>query len=141
MAQTTEQFHQALDLLQENTAPLWPDFTPARTPFLAFDGQDSWLFHADPPSPDGWQRQAGHWSFAGRHPQLRANTAVLLGDLLPAATILLSELPGQLIRIPSNSRISGTPPDTRPSPETRTFSFSLRSDSARKPRGIQSESV
>ena len=58
MAQTTEQLHQALNLLQENTAPLWPDFTPARTPFLVFDGQDSWLLHADPPSPDGWQRRA-----------------------------------------------------------------------------------
>ena len=23
---------------------------------------------------DGWQRQAGHWSFRGRHPQLQANT-------------------------------------------------------------------
>jgi len=96
MAQTTEQLQQALSLLQENTASLWPDFTPARTPFLVFDGQDSWLLHSDPPSPDGWQRQVGNWSFPGRHPQLQANTAILLDDLLPVATILLSDLPDGL---------------------------------------------
>jgi len=92
MAQTTEQFLQAFALIQANAVPLWPGFMPARTPCLVFDGRDTWLLHADPPSLDGWYRQGGRWTFTGRHPQVLANTAVLLDGLLPAATILLSEL-------------------------------------------------
>ena len=40
MAQMTKQFQRALTLLQENTALIWPDFTPARAPFLVFDEQN-----------------------------------------------------------------------------------------------------
>jgi len=95
MAQTIEQFHLALSLLQ-NTPSLWSDFIPSTTPFLVFDGQDSWLLQADPPLPANWQGREGEWCFRGRHPQLNANTAIRLDDLLPAATILLSDLPDTL---------------------------------------------
>jgi len=57
MAQTTKQFQQALTLLQENTALIWPDFTPARIPFLVFDGQNRWFLHADPHRTAGNARQ------------------------------------------------------------------------------------
>ncbi len=96
MAQTTDQFLLALNLIQQDTSLLWPAFIPSRIPFLVFDGQDSLLFQADPPLGDAWQRQKGYWRHPGRHPQLRANTAVLLDEVLPVATVLLSDLPDHL---------------------------------------------
>ena len=78
MDQTTGKFHQALDLLQENTTPLWPDFTPAQPRFFVFDGQATWL-HECPPSPDGWQHQAGSLDVSGFGMSVQSSTGVFLG--------------------------------------------------------------
>ena len=49
-------------------------------------------------------------------------------DSLPIGASIADEHGTVLIRIPSNSRTVGKAPPARPSPETRTFSYSLRSD-------------
>ncbi len=73
--------------------PLWPGFDPASIPLLLSDGEESWLVgHPSPPTGfaplsglEGVSRQPGH------HPDVRANTSIVL-DEVPTATLWLDPL-------------------------------------------------
>jgi hypothetical protein len=73
-------------------APLWPGFDPGRIPVAVTDGTRT-LLARHPRPPDGFVRVAlagrdDVYRFAGRHPALRASTAVDLGGVLTATLLL-----------------------------------------------------
>jgi hypothetical protein len=67
--------------------PFWPNFEPAKTPLMLFDGQRTWLVR-HPSPPEGFQREGGLWVYSGRHPEARSNTSVDLGGVLTATVML-----------------------------------------------------
>ena len=78
----------AFDRVRRAPGDLWPDFTPASTPLLVSDGNDTHLSGAVPEEP-GWLPQGQDWRWPGRHPALVASTAVTLPGGVVAAGVLL----------------------------------------------------
>lgn len=70
--------------------PLWPGFDPARVPLAIFDGEWTSLFRHPNPPPEfrvvpGLPETA---IAAGRHPLVRANTSVAIGEARTATLLL-----------------------------------------------------
>jgi hypothetical protein len=67
---------------------LWPGFDPREIPVAIWDGESTWLFrHPEPPEGFTESGEAGVWRFAGRHPQVTANSAVEIGGVWTATLI------------------------------------------------------
>lgn len=82
----------ALAMLRAPADVLWPGFSPLRVPLVVYGAGQTTLHGADPPDA-GWDRAEACWTRPGRHPDLTANTALRLGGELPAAGLLLDDLP------------------------------------------------
>jgi hypothetical protein len=68
---------------------LWPGFDPRRVPVAVHDGERTLLFH-HPAPPEPFRALAGRegvHAMEGRHPQVVANSSILLGGV-PTATLL-----------------------------------------------------
>lgn len=65
---------------------LWPGFDPAKVPLAVFDGERTFLFrHPSPPSEFGPVADRPQTAVvAGRHPLVRANSSVAIGDVRTA---------------------------------------------------------
>jgi hypothetical protein len=68
--------------------PLWPGFDPRVTPVALHDGVDTWLFRHPRPPGEFRPVRPGLAVVAGRHPAVRASTAVELGGVLTATVEL-----------------------------------------------------
>jgi len=82
----------AAELDQLVQLDLWPGFEPSKVPLALFDGHRTFLFrHPKPPSQ--FQELEGNvrvYVYEGQHPEVRANTSVLL-EGIQTATLLLDE--------------------------------------------------
>lgn len=84
---------------------LWPGFDPRRIPVAIYDGEQTLLFR-HPAPPDGFQpisEREGVWTYAGRHPNVTANSSAELGGVRtatlmpPMAAVQLRARAGLLI--------------------------------------------
>lgn len=86
----------ALAQLRQLPGVLWPDFQPSRIPVLAWDGAQTTLLQASAAPSDGWVAHDDGWTWAGRHPEVVANTAVTLEGSFDVAVLMLGELPADI---------------------------------------------
>ena len=73
---------------RQRAAGVWPGFDPSTIPVLLFDGTTSWL-SGHPGTPDGFRPagRPGLQMYAGRHPEVTANSSVELAGT-QTATIM-----------------------------------------------------
>ncbi len=63
--------------------PLWPNFVPGKTPLAIYDGERTILVRHPSPPPE-FKKEGDLWVFAGRHPDVKANTSIELGGVKTA---------------------------------------------------------
>jgi hypothetical protein len=82
----------ALDHLCQLPHSLWPEFQPTRIPVIAWDGAQTVLLQASAAPSEGWTISGEGWTWAGRHPEMVADTSVTLETGLEAAALMLDGL-------------------------------------------------
>jgi len=69
---------------------LWPNFRVSEIPVLVCDGVNTYMFHSTPKT-QGFIRSdtdPGVWVYKGRHPRVRGNSIVRLGEEWTATSVL-----------------------------------------------------
>jgi hypothetical protein len=74
---------------RQSTTPLWPGFHPTATPLAIFWRGRTWLFgHPSPPAGFVQDPGAAVFVFKGLHPEVRANTSIVLGGVQTAVVMV-----------------------------------------------------
>lgn len=79
------------EMQRQSATPLWPGFSPSDTPLAIYWRGRTWLFgHPSPPAGFVQEPGAAAFVFKGLHPEVRANTSIVLGGV-PTAVAMLDE--------------------------------------------------
>lgn len=77
------------EMRRQSAAPLWPGFSPTATPLAIYWKGRTWLFgHPSPPAGFVLDPNADVFVFNGLHPEVRANTSIVLGGVHTAVAML-----------------------------------------------------